>query len=178
VSNVLQRVAAVHRERVAKHEKVRQTNQRKLDMRRLHFVDSGIPEMWNDVKDIVIKNPIPDRLEGLKIPLQSLWIAADNDNVERTGLALQDKDCDVCWTVNDLSTNQSETPNLQYHVNCGKTNLHIKIDSPDAKQKFVDSFVKWLSKHITAHMIVEMDIDIEAPSVVKRSRKILQLTDT
>jgi hypothetical protein len=63
-------------------------------------------------------------------------------------------------------------------VLAGKDNFCNTQDEADAKKKFVDSFIKWLSKYITPQMLVDMDIDLETPSVVKRSRKILQLAET
>ena len=48
----------------------------------------------------------------------------------------------------------------------------------EIKKEIVDTFIRWLSRHITPQMLAEMDIDLETPSLVKRSRKILQLAET
>lgn len=180
MSNTLQRIAAIHRERVAKHEKKRLTKKIKLERQRAYFRDSGIVEMWNEVKDIVVKNPAPDNLEGITLPLSALVDDTHEANILGTGLALHDKNgCLAQWLVEDHSSTNDEQPKIYYQVIAGSNNSFCyPHDQKDIKKEFCDSFVKWLSKHITAQMVVEMDIDIEPPSVVKRSRKILQLAET
>lgn len=180
MSNVIQRIAAIHRERVAKHEKKRLTRQRKLERQQSYFRDSGIMDMWNEVKDIVVKNPVPDILEGITVPLAALVDPTDEANILQTGLALHDKGGILArWVVEDHSSASDEQPKLYYQVIAGSNNSFCyPHDQKDIKKEFCDAFVKWLSKHITAQMVAEMDIDIEAPSVTKRSRKILQLAET
>lgn len=180
MSDVLQRIAAVHRDRVAKNEKKRLTAKRKLERQRAYFKDSSLPEMWEDVKHIVVKNPAPDRLEGITLPLSALVDDTHEANILGTGLALHDKNgCLALWLVEDRSSSNNEQPEIWYQVIAGGNNsFSYPHDQKDIKKQFCDSFVKWLSKHITAQMIIEMNIDIEAPSVTKRSRKILQLTET
>ena len=90
MSNVLQRVAAIHRERWAKAEKTRLTTAKKLGTQKAYFKDTGLPAMWDDVKDIIIANPCPDQIEGFTVPVSALLIAADEDNINGTGLRLHD----------------------------------------------------------------------------------------
>lgn len=179
MSNVLQRVAAIHRERWAKAEKTRLTNARKLATQKAYFKDTGLSEMWDDVKDIIITNPCPDIIEGFTVPLSALAIVADADVINGTGLRLHDKNgCESSWLVVDQSNEDDEHAKIYYMVTMPKTNFCLPHGAEDAKKKFTDSFVKWLSKYITPHMLAEMDIEPEPVSVVKRSRKILQLAET
>ena len=179
MSNVLQRVASIHRERWAKAEKIRLTNKKKLAARKAYFKDTGLPEMWDDVKDIIIANPCPDLVEGFTVPLSAMLIELAAENIEGTGLALHDKNGqEASWTVVDQSDEEDEHPQIYYQVTLPKANFCVQHDAADAKKKFTDSFVKWLSKYVTAQMIADMDIEPEAVSVVKRSRKILQLAET
>lgn len=179
MSDVLQRIANIHRERVAKNEKKRLTRKRKLASQQAYFRESGILEMWNDVKDIVVKNPIPDILEGIAVPLSALVEPAHDANIEQTGLVLRDTGGRAAmWLVEDHSNEADEQPKLYYNVVAGKNHFRYPHDQKDIKKQFCDSFVKWLSRHITAQMMAEMNIDIETPSVTKRSRKILQLAET
>lgn len=179
MSNVLQRVAAIHRERRAKAEKTRLTNAKKLFTQKAYFKDTGLPEMWDDVKDIIIANPCPNLIEGFTIPLSALIVTTAPENIYGTGLRLHDKnDSEVSWEVTDQSNYDEEHAKIYYSVTMPKTNFCLAHGAEDAKKKFIDSFVKWLSKYITPHMLAEMDIEPEPTSVVKRSRKILQLAET
>lgn len=179
MSDVIQRIAAIHRERVAKYEKKRLARNRKLASQQAYFRDSGILEMWNDVKDIVVKNPVPDELEGITVPLSALVDHVSEANIQQTGLVLRDKDsCQAQWLIEDHSNDSDEQPQLWYSVVAGKNHFRYPHDQKDIKKQFCDSFAKWLSRHITAQMLAEMDIDVETPSVTKRSRKILQLAET
>lgn len=179
MSDVLQRIAAIHRERVAKNEKKRLIRQRKLAQQQAYFRDSGIMEMWEDVKDISIKNPIPDFLEGFTVPLSALLITTDVANLAGVGLVLRDRNNTMArWCIEDHSKLTNEQPVLEYSVITNADNFCYPHDQKDVKKQFCDSFVKWLSRHITAPMIADMGIEIETPSVTKRSRKILQLAET
>lgn len=178
MSNVLQRIAAIHRERVAKNEKKRLTRQRKLERQQAYFRESGIVEMWDDVKNILIPNPIPDFIEGLTVPMSAMLVATDDANIEGVGLVLRDKNNSLArWCVEDHSRLTDEQPNIYYNVIARNENFCYPHDQKDIKKQFCDSFVKWLSRHITAPMIAEMGLELETPSVVKRSRKILQLAE-
>lgn len=181
MSDVLRRVAMVHRSRLEKANKERLRAKKKLAAQQAYFKDSGIPEMWDEVKHIKIPNPIPEIVEGLSVTIADLLAPADYDNLTGTGLAVYGKHGnEFNWLVIDVSNADDEQPKLKYEYrrpNGGKGFL-LDISAPEAKTKFVDSFVKWLSTIITPQMLAEMDIDFEAPSVQKRSRKILQLTET
>lgn len=179
MSNVLQRVANIHRERWAKAEKTRLLVKRKLAAQKAYFKDSGLPEMWADVKDIIIANPRPDLVEGFSVPLSSLVDSTSTETINETGLILNDKNGSFAqWVVEDQSNQEDEQPKIHYRVTTPKNHFCVAYDSPDAKKKFTDSFVRWLSKYITPQMLAEMNIDPEPVSVVKRSRKILQLAET
>ena len=181
MSNVFQRVAAVHRERIAKAEKTRLNRKKKLARQQAYFKDTGLPEMWDAVKNIKIPNHVPDVLDGLTITFADLIDPVDSDNISNTGLVLYGKnDARMAWIVEDNSaTEEDADPKHIYYRATGMRNTFcLPADNADAKKQFIDSFIKWLSKYITPQMLVDMDIDLEAPSIVKRSRKILQLTET
>lgn len=178
MSDVFQRVAAIHRERITKAEKTRLLKKKKLGAQQAYFKDTGIMEMWDDVKDIVIPNPLPDVFEGYTIPLSGLVLETAEENINKTGLVLRDKNDGTCeWVIDDQSTIKDEQPRLYYRATTAKNNLCLPHDTPEVKKLFVDSFIKWLSKFITPHMLLEMNIDLEPVSLVKRSRKILQLAE-
>lgn len=181
MSDILQRIAAIHRERVANNEKKRLGIKKKLERRQAYFKDTGLLEMWDDVKNIKIPNPVPDALEGLTISLGALLVETAQDNIEKTGFVVYGKDDTLhewCIDYNGDFEGQKETAAIWYRVNSGKTCFALQAENTDAKKRFTDSFVKWLSRYITPHILLDMDIDLDTPSVVKRSRKILQLAET
>jgi hypothetical protein len=181
VSDVLRRVAAVHRERFAKAEKKRLDAKKKLVRTQAYFKDTGLPEMWDEVKNIKIPHPVPEILDSLTITLGDLVDPTALENIQNTGLTVYGKNNTQCeWVVEDNSAteNDASPKHIYYRVVAGKDNFCVTQEQADAKKRFVDSFIKWLSKYITPQMLVDMDIDLETPSVVKRSRKILQLAET
>lgn len=185
MSSVFQKIALVHRERVEKQNKIRLRAKSKRDLCAAYFKDTGIPDMWNEVKDIKIPNPVPETLEGFTVSLGELVVAENIDVLHGTGLTLHYKGgAEVSWYVQDQSTDSAETAEPYYYHNDpvrGRHNFCLCANdsaAKDNKTKFVDSFIRWLSKYITPQMLAEMDIDIETPSIVKRSRKILQLAET
>ena len=138
-------------------------------------------EMWDAVKNIKTPNPIPDRLEGFTVALNDLLVADALENLNGTGLVVYGKNgAQLEWIVEDANDTDDDTgaKNIHYRVLAGRDNFSVSHEVADAKKKFVDSFIKWLAKYITPQMLIDMDIDLEAPSVVKRSRKILQLAET
>lgn len=185
MSDVLQKIARMHKERVEKQNKIRLRKKSKLDLCVAYFNDSGIPEMWAEVKDIKIPNPVPDIVEGLTITLADLVVKTDLNVIQGTGLALYHKSSDeASWYVQDQSNDNAENAEPYYYHNDpprGRNNFCVCANDSEAKNnktKFVDSFIRWLSKYITPQMLAEMDIEVETPSLTKRSRKILQLAET
>lgn len=179
MSDIFQRVAAVHRERVAKAEKTRLLRKKKLAAQQAYFKDTGIPEMWDAIKNIVIPNKMPDVFEGYTITIGDLFVTTSPDNIEQTALVVRTADGDsVGWFVEDHSDDTDEQAKIWYRATAGKNTFCLPHDNKDAKQNFVNSFVKWASRHITPQMLLDMNIDLDVPSVTKRSRKILQLAET
>lgn len=178
MSDVLRQIALVHAARLETKDKERLRRKFKTVSRQAYFRDSGIPEMWDTVKDIIIANPAPHIVEGLTVPFCDLLIPTDHDMLEKAGLALYDKNgAEAHWYVADCSTEKDEKPNLYYHWN-GKQNGSMKVDAPEAKQKFVQAFVNWLSRFITPQMLAEMDVDMSAPLEPKKpNRKFLQVAE-
>lgn len=179
MSDVFQRIAAVHRERIAKAEKTRTDTKKKLARQQAYFKDTGLPAMWDAVKDVKIPNPLPEVIEGLTIPLAALLDTENLDTIKHTGLVFHAKDNNnVEWVVVDNSASEDDIgPKYIYYRTTSGKGFCQSHETPDAKKKFVDSFIKWLAKYITPQMLLEMDIDLDTPSVVKRSRKILQLAE-
>jgi len=179
MSETLRRVALVHQERVAKLEKKRLANKKVIARRIAYFKDTGILDMWNEVKDIKISNPVPDIVEGFIIPLGNLVDATAMSNIVGTGLVLHDKkDSFSSWEIETES--EEENAKLIYkHYTRGQLKGNWITDGTNVeyKKQFVDSFIAWLSRHITPAMLAEMDIDMTPPSLVKKSRKILQLAE-
>jgi hypothetical protein len=178
MSNVLRQIALVHASRLEKKDKERLRQKFKTVSRQAYFRDSGVPEMWDEVKDISISNPVPEIIEGLTIPFNALLIPTDHDMLEKAGLALYDKNGgESHWYVSDCSNKDDEKPQLYYHWS-GKSSGCMKVDAPEAKQKFVQAFVNWLSRFITPQMLAEMDVDMSAPLEPKKpNRKFLQVAE-
>lgn len=183
MTDVLRRVALIHAERLEKANKKRLITKRKLAARVAYFRDSGIPEMWEDIKDIKIPNPAKDRLEGFTVTFADLVVPTCADTIEGTGLTLYDKhESDATWYVQDTADVDAEQPLLVYtHTAPGSKNnersLHIDTAKDGAKQKFVQSFIDWLARHITPQMLAEMDIDMRPQVTVKQTRKFLQVAE-
>lgn len=178
MSDVLRRVALLHAERLEQANKKRLITKRKLAARVAYFRDSGIPEMWEDIKNIKISNPAKDKIEGFTVTFADLVVPTCADTIEGTGLTLYDKnDFEVTWYVQDTADLQSEQPSLVYTHTAPRhqDSLHIDTAKDGAKQKFVESFIRWLAKRITPQMLAEMDIDMTPPTTTKRTRKFLQV---
>lgn len=182
MTDVLRRVALLHAERLEKANKKRLITNRKLTARVAYFRDSGIPEMWEDIKDIKIPNPVKDRIEGFTVTFADLVVPTCADTIEGTGLTLYDKnDVDASWYVQDTAGVEADQPLLVYtHTANGSknhTHLHIDAAKDGAKQKFVQSFINWLARRITPQMLADMDIDMSPKATVKRTRKFLQVAE-
>jgi hypothetical protein len=172
----------IHIERLEKANKKRLITKRKLAARVAYFRDSGIPEMWEDIKNIKIPNPAKDRIEGLTVTFADLVVPTCADTIEGTGLTLHDKnDVDATWYVQDTADCDAEQPLLVYthtaHGSKNHTHLHIDTAKEGAKQQFVQSFITWLAKKITPQMLAEMDINMTPPSESRKTRKLLQLAE-
>lgn len=179
MSDIFQRVAAIHRDRTAKAEKRRLLTQKKLNAQQAYFRDSGIPEMWEAIKNITIPNKMPDRFEGYNITIGDLLDNTNPDNIEKTGLVVWQRNGNTAaWIIGDHSDEDAEQVDIWYRATVGKTHLCVKHDNKDAKKQFVDTFIKWAARYITPQMLLDMNIDLDPPSVTKRSRKILQLAET
>ena len=83
--------------------------------------------------------------------------------------------------MQDTAAVDSEQPLLVYthtaHGGKNHTHLHIDTAKDGAKQKFVQSFINWLARHITPQMLAEMDIDMRPQATVKPTRKFLQVAE-
>lgn len=181
MSDVFNLIANIHRERVAKTNKKRLDNKQRLSRAQAYFKDTGIMEMWDDVKEIKIPNPAPDMIDGLTIAINDLVVTPNDTNYNQTGLVLYGKrGRQHEWNIEDSHASEAsvEPQRMWYRVTTDKISFAESADKPESKKRFVDSFVTWLAKYITPTMLVDMGVDIETPSVVKRSRKLLQLTDT
>lgn len=173
MSNVLQQIAALHREKRAKLDETRIEKKKILARKQAYFKDSGIPEMWEAVKDIKVVNPAPQVIEGFSVQLKDLFIAEDIEVLRNAGISLYGKEeQEHTWYValDDLK----DTP--VYMCMGGPRNLSFKADQPDAKKKFQESFVRFLSRLITPQILLDLDIDLSAPAPEKKvTRKFLQV---
>jgi hypothetical protein len=179
MSDVLRRVALVHAERFEGKTKERLLKKRKAAARQAYFRDSGILDMFEDIKNIQIANPVPELIDGFTVTFNDLVIPTDHDYLVGAGISFYDKDSrEVSWYVNDSSDTASEQPTLHYEWCGAKLSGDLRVDAPDAKQKFVDSFVKWLARKITPQMLADMNIDMSPAAEAKKpSRKFLQVAE-
>lgn len=179
MSTVFQLIADAHGGKFNNKEKNRLRAHKKLSVQQAYFRDTGIPEMWDEIKEIIIPNPVPETLEGGAICLASLMIPWSRDNIEQTGLELFWRDnTEVGWRVTDASCTDSDTPEFYYHTMGIKRNYSTPVTNKEAKQKIVTSFVRWASKLITPQMLQDFGFEPGPAATTKRARKILQLTET
>lgn len=173
MSNVLQQIAALHREKRASLDEKRMEKKKILARKQAYFKDSGIPEMWETVQDIKVVNPAPETIEGFSVQLKDLIIVEDVDVILKTGIALYGKDGqEHAWHI---VLDDTVTTPVYTHAGGSKL-LSIKVDQTDAKKKFQDSFVRFLSRLITPQILLDLDIDLSAPAPEKKiTRKFLQV---
>ncbi|NDC55268.1 MAG: hypothetical protein EBZ69_00275 [Alphaproteobacteria bacterium] len=181
MSNVFYKVAEVHRARLAKKEKIRTNNKRALGRAVAYFKDSGIPEMWETVKDIKVRNPSLEQVEGLVVPFSDLVDILDDKTATGTGLTVYDGEDRYSWYVEASLESDGEKESLYYRLDSPSKNFSYMVEEAQAKQKFVDSFIKWLSRHITPQMLAEMDPELLAPPTSAacgpRRRKFVQVAE-
>jgi hypothetical protein len=173
VSDVLRRIAALHRERYAKLETERVENAKILATKQAYFRDSGIPEMWEAVKDIYVANPAPHAVEGFTVPLSALVVDYDDRTRDGYGLMIHGPaKSQPEWYV-DLDK-LKDTPTYRYFS--AHKNFSAKATDTDAKKKFCESFVRFLAKLITPQVLLGLDVDLSAPAPEKKiTRKFLQV---
>lgn len=175
MSNVLQQIAALHREKRAALDKQRVEKKMILARKQAYFKDSGIPEMWEAVKDIKVVNPAPESIEGFSVQLKDLLDAEDIEVLTQSGISLYGKKAQQpTWYVS--LNNLNDTP--VYVYSGGARHLSIKADQADAKKKFQNSFVRFLARLITPQILLDLDIDLSAPVPEKKiTRKFLQVAN-
>lgn len=183
MSEALRRVALYHQDRVGKLEKKRVWTQKKIAREKAYFKDTGIPDLWNEIKDVKISNPVPDVLEGFIVTIGDLLVPHAAENLLGTGLTVYDKDeTTTSWELETIVDGTEEPTQMLYrYFSRGQLKANWRSNGTnlaEIKKEIVDTFIRWLSRHITPQMLAEMDIDLEPPSRVKRSRKILQLAET
>lgn len=175
MSATLRKIADYHRRRYAELEKTVTAKQKLLDRERAYFRDSGIPEMWEEVKHIKVINPAPTQVSGLIVTFEDLVCQTDEDYREQTGISLYHGNSTNDWYVHNEGSD--EHPKIKYFQ--AKHNGRFRgvlVDNKDAKKKFVDSFICYLAQRITPHMLLEMDIDLSTPTENKKaSRRFLQV---
>jgi hypothetical protein len=166
MSDVLRRIADIHRARVAKAEEVR-TAKTALRAREVElFRASGIPAMWEDVKDIQVRNFAPENVAGFTPRLADFVIGDDALNINGNGLALyNNRKPIIAWKVVVNSFDQA--PAYCMSKGC--------FTHQDAAEKMVQDFVQWLAKRITPRMLLEMDIDLSPVEPQKQTRRIQKL---
>ena len=167
MSDVFQRIMRVHRDRIARGNKKRAEQEKKLETARNLFRATGIPEMWDDVKNIRVVNFCPEHVLGYQPQLHEFLDAASSHNINGTGLCLyRHGDSEYSWCC--IAFNDTD---FQYH-------------SPDGSgsqkdSNFVDimrnSFVKWLAKRITPQMIEDMGIDVTDIEAAAPTRRLIEL---
>jgi len=174
MSDILHRIAAVHAERQKKSDEILKKKQLILGRKKAYFKDSGIPEMWEDVKAIKIKNPVPEILAGFYVPLADLLVEYNITVAEQSGLVLRDtSDSELVWRIEiDEKTNEP----LYEHIGKNHKMTIANASEKDAKKNFVDSFVRYLSYKITPVTLEQLGVDIGAPAPDKKiTRKFLQV---
>ena len=130
MSTILQRVAKLHRDRVAKKDKKRLDRKMATARAAAYFKDSGIPEMWEEIKDIKIKNPAMERVEGLVVTFNDLIDPIAEEPLQKTGLVLFEKEARVMWYVEQARDGQ-----LFYRADHDSAFGNHEVSEKDAKQK-------------------------------------------
>lgn len=178
MTDILQQVAAVHHARLSKFAAERNREKMKIGRERAYFADTGIAEMFDEVKAIRIANPIPEIRDGTIITLEDLLDEFAEENLKETGIAVHDKNGSrSVWRVGDCTDSEPNSPLLlRYEYFGRRKNLLVNVNDTDAKLKFGNTFVRWLARHITPTMLIDMNIEIKdaAPTITRKTRKILQ----
>lgn len=181
MTDILQQIAAVHHARLSKFAAERNREKMKIGRERAYFKDTGIAEMFDEVKAIRIANPVPEIRDGLIITLEDLLDEFAEENLNETGIAVHDKGgSKTTWRVGDCTNSKPNSPLLlRYEHFNHRKNLLVNVNDDGAKAKFVNTFVRWLARHITPAMLLEMNIEIKdvAPTITRKTRRILQPTE-
>lgn len=169
MSDVLRRIADIHRAKVAKAEETRAAKESRRRRAVELFRASGIPAMWEDVKDIQVRNFAPEDVAGFTPRLADFEIDDDAANINGDGLALYNgRETVIKWQV--VVNNFDQAP--AYCTSKGW------FAHQDAAEKMVQDFVQWLAKRITPRILLDMDIDlspVELAEVPRQTRRIQKL---
>ena len=166
MSDVLRRIADIHRAKVAKAEETRAAKESRRRRAVELFRASGIPAMWEDVKDIQVRNFAPEDVAGFTPRLADFEIDDDAANINGDGLALYNgRESIIRWQV--VVHGFDQAPAYCMSKGC--------FTHPDAAEKMVQDFVQWLAKRITPRILLDMDIDLSPVEPPKQTRRIQKL---
>ena len=166
MSDVLRRIADIHRAKVAKAEEKRAAKESRRRRAFELFRASGIPAMWEDVKDIQVRNFAPEDVAGFTPRLADFAIDNDAAKINGDGLALYNgRERIITWQVVVQGFDQAPA----YYMSKGC------FTHPDAAEKMVQDFVQWLAKRITPQILLDMDIDLSPVVPPKQTRRIQKL---
>lgn len=131
------------------------------------WLRTGIPQMWEDVKNIEVANFAKNDIPGDRAPLAAFVVPHAVANVYDYGLELHSRSGGaVYWYVEEQASN-SANPVMTY------VNTNGTVDTADDLRV---SFVNWLARKIDPRVI--MDLGYTAKEIKKADRRILVETET
>lgn len=148
------------------HKKRGSTLARKLELlsrKRAAWLQTGIPQMWEDVKHVEVKNFARNDVAGDVAALADFISPDTTCNVYNTGVALYDnRHGVVSWEITAENDNKSDSP-LQY-----LTWDNGYVATPEEMRQ---SFIKWLARRIDHRVVAGMGY---TPKEIKKTdRRIL-----
>jgi hypothetical protein len=164
--DVFQLIANAQYERQTKRGSKLQRKLERMAKMQAIWKQTGIPEMWEQVKDIEVRNPAKNDVPGDRVKLADLVVKHNEANIYDYGLALFDsRDCCATWEVWIEPRDKSNA--VQYIINVPGQGCH----EGDGADKLRKSFVQWLAKLIEPSVIAGMGI--EPKEIKKTERRIL-----
>lgn len=166
MSNVLQMIANEQKKLADKrNEKLN----KQLDLRvrlRKAWRATGIPEMWEQIKHIEVRNFARNDVLGDRAPLADFVVLHDQAVVYDTGLTLY-ADRNGGWVR--WECDETNDDKLMYRYMDQNKSRHC-----ETLDEFQQTFVAWFAKKIDPASIAELGI--EAKEIKKGSRRIIAET--
>lgn len=134
-----------------------------LSRKRAAWIQTGIPQMWEDVKHIEVKNFARHNVAGETPPLVDFVSPLAECNIYGTGLALHDsRFAQAVWHVIAENDRKADSP-LKY--------VTYDVGYVNTPEEMRQSFIKWLARRIDHRVVV--DLGYTPKEVKKAERRIL-----
>lgn len=129
---------------------------------------TGIPEMWERVKYIEVRNFAPNDVAGERVTLNDMLVLHDQCVVYNTGLTLYaNRNSDwVRWECDEDNTDK-----IMYRYMDQNKSRHC-----ETLEEFQQTFIAWFARKIDPTTIAELGFEPKVAAVKSTSRRILAET--